>query len=398
MTVTEPEINYDPYDYGIDANPYPTWQRLRDEAPVYYNEQYDFYALSRFADVRSASLDVANLRNGRGSVLEMIRHPEMLENARALLFMDPPEHTHHRELVGRVFTPKRVAEMEPRIRDLCVGYLDRFVGSGGFDFVQDFGALLPMMVIGSFLGIPAEDQDTIRLLTDAQLHREEGDTIGDQSVFAILYQYLDAQVALRRYHPRDDFITALVNAELTEDDGTKRPLDPGELQRFIGILAAAGNETVARLLGWAATTLARHPDQRSRLVAEPGLIPNAVEELLRYEAPSPVQARWVENDVTYHDTVIPAGSVALLLTGSAGRDEREYADAERFDAGRKFAHHMSFGYGIHYCLGANLARMEAVIALEETFKRFPEWQVDWDHAEMVHTSTVRGWHQVPITF
>ncbi len=179
-------IVYDPYDYEVDRDPHPTWRRLRDEAPLYYNETHDFYAVSRFADVRAGSLDTKRLINGKGSVLEMIRNPAILELSRALLFMDPPEHTAHRELVGRVFTPRRVDGMEDRIRELCAGYLDRFVGAGRFDFVQDFGALLPMMVIGSFLGIPVEDQDTVRLLTDAQLHRAEGETEGDLSVYEIL--------------------------------------------------------------------------------------------------------------------------------------------------------------------------------------------------------------------
>jgi cytochrome P450 len=391
------DVYYDPYDYAIDEHPHPVWKQMRDEAPVYYNDKYDFYALSRFDDVRSASMNWQTFRSGRGSVLELIRNPEMLELVRTILFMDPVEHDQLRSLVNRVFTPRRVALLESRIRELCAEYLDPFVGSGGFDYVQDFGAKLPMMVIGSMLGIPIEDQDDIRSFSDAMLHREEGETDQDFTSTMALMQYFASAATLRRHHPRDDLMSDLVHAELTLEDGTTRPLDEGELMRFLNILSAAGNETVARLLSWAGATLARHPDQRRELVADPSLIPNCIEELLRYEAPSPVQARWVETDAEYHGTTIPAGSVALLLTGSAGHDERVYPDPERFDIHRTFEQQLSFGVGIHFCLGAALARLETRVALEETFKRFPTWDVDLDTAEMVRTSTVRGYHRLPIT-
>ena len=396
MSQVASDIYYDPYDYAIDEHPHPVWKRLRDESPVYYNDKYDFYALSRFDDVRSASMNWQTFRSGKGSVLELIRNPEMLELVKTILFMDPPEHDRLRGLVNRVFTPRRVSILEDRIRDLCARYLDPMVGSGGFDYVQDFGAKLPMMVIGAMLGVPVEDQDDIRLFSDDMLHRDEGQTEQDVTSTMALMQYFGAAATLRRYHPRDDLMSDLVHAELPTDEGGSRQLDDGELMRFLNILAAAGNETVARLLSWAAVTLARHPDQRAEMAADPSLIPNAVEELLRYEAPSPVQARWVEADVDYHGQTIPAGSVALLLTGSAGHDERVYPDPDRFDIHRSFEQHVSLGVGIHFCLGAALARLEARVALEETLKRFPTWDVDFDRAELVRTSTVRGYHRVPV--
>jgi cytochrome P450 len=391
-------VYYDPYDYEIDADPYPVWRRLREEQPVYYNEAHDFYALSRYDDVKAASADWHTFSSARGSVLEMIRNPEYLKAVRAMLFMDPPDHDRHRGLAKRVFTPRRVAELEARVRELCAGYLDGFVGSAGFDYVADFGTLLPMMVTGSFLGIPVEDQDAIRRCADASLARAEGEVDPDMGPYLLMRQYFGAACALRRRHPRDDFMTELVHAEVKHDDGSEGPLEEDELLQFIGLLATAGNETVARLLSWVAVTLARNPDQRQALVDNPALIPNAVEELLRYEPPSPVQARYVTVDVELHGTVVPEGAAILLLTGSAGRDERAFPDPDRFDVRRHLdPQHLSFGFGPHFCLGAALARLEGRIALEETLKRFPTWDVDWDRATRVRTSTVRGYDHVPIT-
>jgi cytochrome P450 len=213
-----------------------------------------------------------------------------------------------------------------------------------------------------------------------------------------LWGYFSRYVAERRGDPRDDVMTDLLEAQITLEDGSARRLSDVEVLVFIALLSGAGNETVARLLGWAGMLLARHPEQRRRLLAEPGLIPNAVEELLRYEAPSPVQARTVMRDVRLYDRTVPVGSRMLLLTGAAGRDEREFDDPDRFDVGRRFERHVSFGYGIHFCLGAALARLEGRIALEETLARFPVWTVDEAQAEMVHTSTVRGWAKLPIRF
>jgi len=390
------ELVYDPYDYEIDANPYAVFRRLRDEAPLYYNEEYDFYALSRFKDVLEASLDHETFSSARGTVIELMDEP--MENP-PMIFMDPPTHTRFRKLVGRALTPRRVREIEPRIRSLAVGYLDPLVGSGGFDFVADFSARLPVMVISSLLGVPEEDQEQLRVWTDLTLHREPGETgmsQAAQDASKDITSYWQKLIDERRKSPRDDMMSDLMRGELELPDGSSRGLTDGELYAFYLLLSSAGNETVARLLGWAATLLARNPGERAKLVRDPGLIPNGVEELLRYEAPSPVQARWVMRDVEYYGPLLPKDSKVTLLTASANRDEREFPDPDRLDVTRNIDLHLSLGFGIHFCLGASLARMEGRVGLEETLRRFPTWDLDEDGLEMIHTSTVRGYSKVPI--
>jgi len=392
------EVYWDPFDIDIDTDPYAIWRRMRDEHPVYRNDRYDFWALSRFDDVEAAHRDIKTFSSAHGTVLE-IMGPESMAGTGQMIFLDPPDHTRLRSLVSRAFTPRRISALESRIRDLCVDFLDAAGANSRFDYVQDFGARLPAMVIASLLGVPLEDQNRVRATIDQMFHLEPGvGMINDVSLEAMLElgQYLTAQIEERVTAPRDDMLTDLVQAEIVDDDGVQRRLTVEESTIFGVLLISAGTETVARLLGWAAITLDQHPDQRAQLAADPSLIPNAVEELLRYEAPSPVQGRWTTDEVTLHDTTIPKDSKVLLLTGSAGRDERKYPDAERFDIHRAFDHHVSFGYGIHFCLGAALARMEGRIALEETLRRFPEWRVDTDAAVRLHTSTVRGWVNVPI--
>jgi cytochrome P450 len=388
-------IVYDPYDYAIDADPHPIWKRMRDEAPVYWNEQYQFWALSRFADVYEASRDIETFSSARGTVLEIIDHPLM--DFAPMIFQDPPYHTLLRSLVSRAFTPRRIASLEARVRALVAEYLDPRVGGGTFDFVQEFAAKLPAMVIGSLLGVPEADQERVRIQTDEMLHIEPGETLASKPAVMDLYGYFYELAKERRAQPRDDLISALLQAEITGDDGEPRRLDDMELLSFVGLISGAGNETVARLLSWAAVLLARNPDQRALVVADPGLWPNAIEELLRYEAPSPIQARWVTKPVELHGVTIPGNCKIALLTGSAGRDEREYPDADRFDVQRTFSRHAAFGYGPHFCLGAALARLEARVALEETVVRFPTWDIDEDGLRWVHTSTVRGYEVVPFS-
>jgi len=273
------------------------------------------------------------------------------------------------------------------------------VGGPGFDFVQEFGAPLPSTIISHLLGVSDADRDEVRHHIDTVFHIEPGvGMINDVSFGAQiwLHEYLTGQLAERRRAPRDDLLTALIEAELTDTDGVTRRLTDAESADFANLLISAGTETVARLLGWAAVVLAAHPDQRAELAADSALIPNAVEELLRFEAPSPVQGRWSTEAVELHGQVVPAESKVLLLTGSAGRDERKYEDPDRFDIHRRFDSHVSFGFGIHFCLGAALARLEGTIALEETLRRFPSWDVDEERAVRLHTSTVRGYKSVPV--
>ena len=392
------ELYYDPYDYEIDADPHPIWKRMRDEQPLYYNEKFDFFAVSRYADVRDLSVDWRTFSSHQGSVLELIKAPpEVIEQARNMLFEDPPIHDVHRSILARTFTPRRINGLEPRIRELCSSFLEPFIGAGGFDYVRDYGARLPMMVISSLLGVPEPDQEYVRSLADATVHRDEGETEWDAGPQLEMQRYFADLVAERRKRPTEDLISALTHAEVEADGGGTRKLADDELLRYISLVAAAGNETVANLMGWSGVLLARHPDQRQVLVDDPGVIPNAVEELLRYEAPSPVQARLVTRDVELYGETVPAGSAMVLITGSAGRDERAYDDPDRFDVRRSFENHVSFGHGIHYCLGAALARLEGRVGLEELLRRFPTWEVDEDKAEMVHTSTVRGWATLPVT-
>ncbi|MEE3327903.1 MAG: cytochrome P450 [Myxococcota bacterium] len=391
------QIEYDPYDYDIDANPHVIWKQMRDEAPAYYNEKFDFWALSRFEDVLEASLEAQLFSSAHGTVLELMQ--EEANASPMMIWKDAPEHTQLRKLVSRAFSPKRISELEPRIRAICRQYLDPLLDSKGFDYLEDFGAHLPVMVISSLLGVPEEDQDDIRRWTDSLLHRDPGETGTSESHEEIskqLWGYFGTYIEDRRKKPADDMISLLIAAEIEGPNGTKEKLNDIQLLSFVGLLSGAGNETVARFLGWAATSLALFPDQRKLLVDEPSLIPSGVEELLRFEAPSPVQARRLTRDIERHGKHIPEGSNVLLLTGSAGRDEREYPDPDQLDVKRRIDRHVSLGYGTHFCLGASLARLETRVALEETLARFPEWEVEWDRTEMVHTSTVRGYAKVPI--
>jgi cytochrome P450 len=387
---------WDPFDESLKADPHPTWRRLRDEAPAYYNERYDFWALSRFEDVERAHREPKLYSSAHNTVLEMMT--EEAQTRGMMIFLDPPEHTVLRRLVSKAFTPRRVVELELEIRTMCTGLLDAQQGRDRFDYVQDFGAQLPANVIAALLGVPPADREAVRHHIDAIFHIEpEVGMVNEVSMQAggWLAEYLVGLLDERRATPRDDMLTDLVQSEI-ERDGVVRQLTTQEATEFGLLIVSAGTETVARLLGWAGLLLARHPGQQAELAADPSLIPNAVEELLRYESPSPVQGRWLTETVELHGQVLPVGSKVLLLTGSAGRDDRAYPDADHFDIHRQFKLHVAFGYGIHFCLGAALARMEGKVALEETFKRFPRWSVDLEHAVPLHTSTVRGYQNLPI--
>jgi cytochrome P450 len=317
-----------------------------------------------------------------------------------MIFLDPPDHTMLRRLVSRAFTPRRVAEIEDQVRALCEELLDAQRGSDRFDFVADFGAIVPATVIAMLLGVPPADRPQVRELIDTLFHLEPGvGMVNDVSARAMgaLHGYVSEQLEERRRRPRDDMLSDLGRAELDEGDGNTRRLTLEEAATFATLLASAGTETVARLIGWAGAVLAGNPDERAALVADRSLVANAVEELLRFEAPSPVQGRWNTAPVELHGTTIPAGSKILLLTGSAGRDERAFPDPDRFDVRRHFDQHLSFGYGVHFCLGAALARLEGKVAIEETLARYPEWEVDWPASEFLFTSTVRGFSHLPVT-
>jgi cytochrome P450 len=391
------DLYWDSITPELRGDPYPLWKRLRDEAPVYHNDRLDFFALSRFHDIEAAHRDADTFSSNHGTVVEMMS-PEPIDTG-MIIYLDPPKHTMLRKLVSRAFTSRRVSMLEDRIQELCGRLLDPHVGSGGFDYVQDFSAVLPPLVVSSLLGVPEGEQPQLRRIVDDVFHIEDGVGMANKVSFdalAALGQCLSEHFADRRATPRDDVFTDLVEAEVTDDNGETRRLTDGELADFGILLFSAGSETVARHLGWAASVLDDYPDQRAELANDFSLIPNAVEELLRFEPPSPVNARWTTRDVTLHGVTIPASSRVVLITGSAGRDERKYADPDVLDIRRKVDLHMTFGYGIHFCLGAALARMEGRIGIEETLKRWPEWKVDRDNVELLYTSTVRGPLKLPI--
>ena len=396
MTTTDADLYYDPFDFEIDTDPYPIWRRLREERPLYYNERYDFYALSRFDDVERCLVDWGAYISSRGTVLELIKSGMEMPPG-SIIFEDPPGHDLHRGLLSRVFTPRKMNAIEPKVREFCARSLDPLVGTGGFDFIADLGAQMPMRTIGMLLGIPEQDQEGIRDRIDEGLRLEEGVMPVPSTSYAEeqgngFADYID----WRTTHPSDDLMTELLQAEFEDETGTRRRLTRPEVLTYVNVVAGAGNETTTRLIGWAGKVLADHPDQRRELDERRDLVPGAIEEILRYEAPSPIQSRYVAKDVEHHGQVVPAGSAMVLLNGSGNRDDRKFPDGDRFDIHRKIDHHLAFGYGIHFCLGAALARLEGRVALDEVLSRFPVWEVDWDNAVQARTSTVRGWQSLPV--
>jgi cytochrome P450 len=390
-------VYFDPYKVEIAADPYPVFRRLREEAPLYHNDEYDFYAVSRFADVQRGLADHDTYISSRGGIIEMIKS-NMEVPPGVFIFEDPPVHTVHRGVLKQVFTPRKMEALEPKIRDFCVRCLDPLVGAERFDLIADFGAQMPMRVIGMLLGIPEEDQEAVREEADANLRTEAGQPMRySESRKLITGESFAEYVEWRMKHPSDDLMTELVNAEFVDETGATRRLTREEILVFIQVLAGAGNETTNRLIGWTGTVLAEHPDQRRELVEDPSLIPDAIEEILRFEPPAPHVSRCVARDVEVHGQVVPEGSVMMFLIASANRDDRKYPEGDRFDIHRQTRpRHLSFGWGNHACLGAALARVEGRVALEELLKRFPEWHVDTEKASLSSTSTVRGWETLPV--
>ena len=388
------ELHYDPYDVEIDADPYPTYRRLRDEAPLYHDERHDFWGLSRFADVEAALKDWHRLSSARGDILEVVKADPVMPPG-VFINEDPPLHTVHRALVSRVFTPKRINALEAKVRAFCAACLDPFVGADRFDFVVDLGAELPMRAVGMLLGIPDADQPKVRDHAQRNLRNRPGEPLPvkkdryfDSSMYA---EY----VTWRAANPSDDLITELLHVEFEDVSGTTRHLTKDEILTFLVVIAGAGVDTTGRLFGWMGKVLGDHPDQRRELVDDRSLVGNAIEELLRYEPPGPHVARYVPEDVEYHGQVVPAGSALLLMLASANRDERRFEDPDRFDIHRDIGQHVTFGYGAHYCLGAALARLEGRIALDEVLQRFPDWEIDVTAARRAPTTTVRGWDSMP---
>jgi cytochrome P450 len=392
--MTEAAVYWDPYKPDFWMNPYPVFRRLREEAPLYRNEEHGFYAVSRFSDVEKGLSDTATFSSSRGDILEYIKAGVEVP-AGMFIWEDPPLHTAHRSVLTRVFTPKRMNDLEQKIRAFCVRCLDPYVGAGRIDLVADFGAEMPMRVISMLLGIPEEDQEAVRERVDAALRTEIGKPM-DVSQGSYQGQGFEEYIDWRATHPSDDLMTELLRAEFTDEKASKRRLTRAEVLSFVNMLAGAGIETTTRLIGWTAKVLGDHPEQRAQLAANPELIPNAIEELLRFEPPGPSVARYVARDIELHGQTVPAGSAMLMLVAAANRDDRRYPDAEKFDIHRKGPPHITFGRGTHSCLGSALARVEGRVALDELLKRFPNWTVDFDNAKLSSTSTVRGWDNMPV--
>ncbi|HEX4391914.1 MAG TPA: cytochrome P450 [Mycobacterium sp.] len=396
MTVTAPDgVYYDPYDVEINADPYRAFRAIREEAPLYYNEEHDFYALSRYPDVDRALVDHETFSSARGAIIELIKANIDIP-AGVIIFEDPPIHDVHRKLLARMFTPRKINDLEHKIREFCAHSLDPITGGDSFDFVGDLGAQMPMRVIGMLLGIPDEYQEAARDLTNDQMRTEAGKPMKAAAEGMNTGEFFAEFIDWRAEHPSDDIMTDLLNVEFTDEMGITRRLTREELLTYISVVSGAGNETTTRLIGWAGKVLAEHPDQRRDLAANPALIPAAIEELLRFEPPAPHVARYVTRDITYYGQTVPEGSAMMMLIGSANRDHRQFPpDGDVFDIHREPSQHLSFSVGTHYCLGSALARLEGRIALEEILKRFPEWQVDLNRAALSPTSTVRGWDTMP---
>jgi cytochrome P450 len=393
--VNDTGVYYDPYDVGINADPYPTYERLREDAPVYRNDRYDFWALSRHEDVQKALTNWQTFSNTRSDILDIIKAGVELPPG-VILFEDPPIHSMHRGLMSRVFTPRRMAALEDQVRRFCVRCLDPLVGSGGFDIIAELASVMPMRVIGMLLGIPEDDQIAVRDKTDATLRTQPGKPMNVKQEEVANGELFEDYIEWRAKHPSDDLMTQLLNATFEDENGETRKLTRQEVVTYTAVVAGAGNETTGRLIGWLAKVLAEHPDQRRAVVEDRSLIPNVIDETLRFEPTGHATARYVTEDVDYYSTTVPAGSPILLLLASANRDPRRFTNPDVYDIRRPDLQHLTFGYGLHFCLGANLARLEGRVALDELLNRFPEWDVDYSNIEMAPTSTMRGWERLPL--
>ena len=391
-TIRSLELN--PFSRTFQDDPYPVYRHLRDEAPCYYNPELDFYALSRYADVLEASQQPLLYSSAEGTTLERIDTRALMP---MMIFMDPPPHDVHRRLVSRAFTPRSVLALEPFVRRTALAYLEPLREAGGGDFVEEFSALLPMDVIMELIGVPSPDRNQLRRHMDASLERiEEPPFIGDEAILAMaaMHEYWTSLLEEKRRHPDDSLMSDLCAAELSEGGETVR-LSDEEVLGFCSLIGAAGTETLTKLLANAAVLFHRHGDQWEKLLADRTVAAGAVDETLRYWAPSQYQGRVLTDDVEIHGRRMPVGSRVLLITGSANRDEREYEDADRFDIGRGAHLAVGFGHGVHFCLGAALARLEGRVGLEEFSTLFPRYEVDEAKARRVHQSNVHGFSSVP---
>jgi cytochrome P450 len=388
-------VEYNPFARDTQTNPYPVYQWLRDEAPVYHNEEIGFWALSRFDDVLNAHLDPGTFVSGHGVTIEGYdQHND------TLIGRDEPSHGWHRKLVSRLFTPRAISELEPKVRAIAAGVLDDARDAGEIDIVAEFSTHLPMMVIAEMLGLPVETREELRHLSDAILDRTDADDQGTiteatqqamGAVMVLLMQIVDE----KSRNLGDDIASLLLTATVRDDDGNEVALTHEQVAFRLLELTIAGHETTAKLIANGVVALDWYPDQRAELVADPSLIPNAVEEMLRWDPPSHYQGRWVERDVTLHGVTIPADSRVVLITGAANHDERVFENPEYFDIHREIERHVGFGFGIHLCVGAALARLETRIAFEELLRRYPNYELR-QPMKRAYSSNVRGLSNLPL--
>jgi cytochrome P450 len=396
--LTKPQVVFDPFSQEFFNDPYPIYRRMRDEAPVYYNEQYDFYALTRHEDVAAAFKDFETYSSSRGIDLQMVKSGE--PPPPLIIMMDPPDHRHMRSLVNKVFTPRAIGAQRPMVTE----QIERFLGAVDphrFDVVAHFSALFPVEVITRMLGVPEKFRQHVRLWLDKALEREPGNIdmpeAGLKANIDIAMMYFNL-IQERRAHPRDDMISSLIAAEVEREDGTVTRLDDVEIAGFASLLGGAGAETVTKLIGNAVVTFSHNPEQWQKLLDDRSKIPAAIEELLRYEAPAQYVVRYSMRDVRLHDAVIPAGKPVLLVAGSANRDDDAFTDADRFDIDRDRteAQNIGLGYGVHSCLGAALARMESAVALDRLLDFMPRYEVLTEGLKRVFMTNVAGWSSVPV--
>jgi len=396
--MTKSKIVFDPFSEEFFNGAWDTYRRMQEEAPVYYSEEYDFYALTRHEDVATGLKDFETYSSSYGIDLSMVRSGQ--KPPQSIIFMDPPDHRHMRSLLNKVFTPRAIQSQ----RQMVIQKIDKYLSAAdpdAFDVVQDLSGPFPVEVITTMLGVPEEHAQQVRHWIDVSLTREPGQVeVGEEGMqaninTAMLYYDLVKQ---RRDEPRDDLFTKLIEAEIEREDGQKTKLDDLEITGFATLLGGAGAETVTKLVGNAPVVFARFPDEWQKLLDDRSKIPAAVEELLRYEAPSQYQVRRSMKDVHLHGVTIPAGKPVFLINGAANRDPAAWTDPDKFDIDRdrSEAQNMGFGYGVHSCLGAALARMETAIALEKLLDFMPRYEVDWAGCKRVHMQNVAGWQNVPV--
>jgi cytochrome P450 len=398
MTNADPELEFDPFAETFVSRPHEIFRRLRQEAPVYYNDQLDFYALTRYDDVVAAFRDYQTYSNTGGLDLAMVKSGA--PPPQILLFMDPPEHRRMRNLVSKAFTPRAMHSMRDTVIELVQRYLS-MADPRQFDVMQDFAGPFPVDVVTRMIGVPEELSQQVRLWFDDVLGQEPGQIEKSETAmraFAEAGAYFYNLVQERRARPKEDMISTLVAAEVEREDGDMTSLEDYEIALFAMMLAAAGTETVTKLVGSAVALFARHPDQWQKLLNDRTKIPAAVEEVLRYDGPVLYNIRCTLNEVTVGGIAIPADKPVLLCLASANRDSETFTDADTFDIDRDHtqAQHLAFGTGIHTCLGAALARMETAIALEHLLDFMPRYEVIWQDCKRVNPTSVVGYSHLPV--